>query len=512
VWLLNNIIIYRGDLVFKKCFLIIFSLVICAVIQASNNCPISQQISDEIEINNESQMIKDLGTDIVVNEFFSTPDTLFNFMSLVYNGIHARLEEYKNKQKLTDKSIFLLLKKNNILRMVAQGVFEQVGPEVREILEDTYDADFKRSHADFSVYIDAKKLGGIKYNKVFDDISKLVFAELGKIRLELLAHPKKYFNFMQLEPAAASRELEKYFTELNQLPIVEDSKNQKWYDAKFTQLQLLDARANKDIICSYIGQVDYRFDVINNKIVGTPLSTKTRWIANTEKKIKFGLVSSEVVFEYIFEKDGETIRKPIGGKLIDVSIREFVDNYNQNIAAYNLSSLTGEEKIIIKAYSLKYLAARLQAALFNSFNRPHEKRINEIFFLILTQLLGTYGTGSEKSKEYIKYVTKQLLQPLEKIYPVNNNSHKVASEIQEAAREFSERWPDMVAANNFWQALANFVVLGLDTKPEAEDSKGFEKLLEAINRNVKIINKLNMMAITKIIPEKIYETDIKKLF
>ena len=263
----------------------------------SNNdtCPLPETAPDEIEIINESRAkntpfvdktraIKDLGTDIVVNEFFTTPDTLYNFMDLVYNTINNALADYRKKHDLDDKAIFLLFKGGNVLRIVANGVFEQVGPKIRKILEEKYDSDFKRSDADFSVYIDSEKLGDLRYTKVFDDISKLVFAELGKIRAEFFANPKKYFNFFQLKPGLANKELEKYFGELKELPLLEDKDNEKWYNTKFEQIQLLDARANKKLDCGFMGQYDWRFENRDDKIVGTPLSTTSTWIANTDNR------------------------------------------------------------------------------------------------------------------------------------------------------------------------------------------------------------------------------------
>ena len=118
----------------------------------------------------------------------------------------------------------------------------------------------------------------------------------------------------------------------------------------------------------------------------------------------------------------------------------------------------------MKAYSLKNLAADLQGILFDSFDRPWKggpkfgKRVNRIFFLFITQILGKYGTGTNNSKKYIKSVKEQILEPLAKIYPLSDESKERALKVEEAAGDLFEAWPKMEDADNFWKALANLLV------------------------------------------------------
>ena len=76
--------------------------------------------------------LKDLATDMVVNKFFTTKDSLLRFMKVVYENIDTALSDYRSSIGVDERAIFLLFKGGNVLRMVANELFELVSPEAKE--------------------------------------------------------------------------------------------------------------------------------------------------------------------------------------------------------------------------------------------------------------------------------------------------------------------------------------------------------------------------------------------
>jgi hypothetical protein len=515
------------------------------------SCPIPNFTPDEVIIDTQkdsdikepyvdlSRPIKDLGTDFVVKEFFSTPQSLYNFMDLVYGTLDKSLDDFKKKHGLEDRAITLLFKGGNVLRIVANGVFSMLPEEASQILKDFYEPDFKRSDADFTVYVDKEKLGGLEYHKAFSDITSLVYKDLDVIRSAFKADPKKYFDFFKLKKADAQNKLKLYFDELVGLDITKDKENETWFNAEFKQLQLLDERANNASNCDYFGQYDYKFIFKDGRIIGVPLSGKPDWIVNTDnrtlewptgadesKVVKFHLVRAKAGFEYSFLINGKLHRKPIGGELIDVSLphwddestKEFLNNYDENVAEYTIVSPDGDDKILLKSYTVAYLAHDLLNILFGQFDRPwnggpkYAKRVNRLFFLSLLEMLADLGLGSDDAKEYTNDLKENILAPLKSIYPLKDNA-QARADLQKNIIEFATKFPKAASINDFWAKLDKLINKDLVNNPQESDEVEFNKLVEAIEKNINVIAELNKLPFKlKIDKNAVYNSDMSKLF
>jgi len=512
-------------------------------------CPTSDLTPDIFQVDRDepgvpfvdkNQDIKELGTNLVVNNFFRTPETIFNFMKLVYQRLEASLAKYRIEKGLEDKSMFLLFKGGNVLRMVANEVFTLLPPEARNLLEKEYSQYFKRADADFSVYVDAEKLDGKDYDRVFNDVNALVFNELGKIRDELQADSSKYFNFLQLDSDFSMKELKKYFEQLPALPAVTDKENPNWYNAKFSQLQFRDAQAIPGSQCFYTGQFDYKYENKNGQITATPMSDKPHWIANTDNRtlqwtwgsdptkiVKFYLARSKVIFEYTFEKDGMLTRKPIGGELIDVSLphrddarlRSFLDNFDNYVSEYTLISEQTGDQFTMKAYSPTYLVKDLQFIIFDSFERPWKggdkyiKRMARLFFLFIAEMLNAYGLGGDNAKKYVSEVEEKILKPLHALYPLQKkDAALLAKTIIANAEHIASVYKKMPLTNGFWLNLGEFIQDRLIKDPQKDDEQGFKEFLEAIENNMNVARQLSEMPEYKIDISKIFEVELKNLF
>lgn len=511
-----------------------------------NYCPRVESLGEVIKIEapseeekkeefvDKSRNIKDLGTDIVVGNFFTTKETLFNFMELVYKDIDEALDKYKSDHDLSKDSIFLLFKGGNVLRMMFNGVLAMLPPEARELMKSTYAKDFKRSDADFSVYIDEKELGSLDYDKVFAEVSDLVFKRLSFIREKFKKDPEKYFDFFRLKKDYIRKNLAKYLDEANEIPAIEDPSNDEWYKSRFQQIQLLDNTARETPNCPYVGELDYQY--IKNdegEIKGTPISTKPDWIVNSDnrtlewpwgtdenKLASFTLVRSKVAFLYSFlDKLGKLFRKDIGAELIDVSIihrrdaalRGFLDDLKGSVADWTIDNLK------LKAYSLLKLADDLHSILFERTNRPwnggpkYGKRINRLFVVGLVQILGTKGSGSPEAKDYFEDIKNNIIEPLTSIFPIEEKSATKAEEVVKNAQKLVENYKEFSILNNMWISLAELASARVIKTPIEGDEEGFDGLLEIISNNIKVADELNQMPVIKIDLDKIYKSSMDML-
>lgn len=519
------------------------------VANAAMTCPVSDLSPDTrsferdregVPFVDNDRDIKDEGTTFVNKQFFASPDTLYNFIKLVYGTIDNALTEYKKEKDLEDRAVFMIFKGGNVLRIVANRVFDMLNPEARELLKE-FAQYFQRSDSDFSVYIDEKKLKNLDYDKTFIEITELVLAQLNKIRDAFKADPQRYFNFMQLRSDFAAKQLKKTYERLPTLEAVKNKNNPNWFNAHFIQMQLLDDRVNQVPLCKYMGQYDFRYESDGDKILVTRLSDRPDWIVNSDnrtlewpwgsdpnKKVKFTLVRSKAYFEYTFEHNNKLLRKPIGGELIDVSIphrddsalREFLDNYDKNVAKYTISNgNNGEaEKIAIRAYSVSYLAKDLQTIIFNQFSRPWEsgpkyiKRVNRLLFLFIAELLDQYGSGSQNLTDYIADVREKILTPFKSLYPLQKNEKARCEKIKCDIEQFINTWPETAIANDSWFRFSEFVQYRLINNPQEGDEAGLKELLETIEKNLSIAEQLGKMDFKKIDLRKVYNVELRNLF
>lgn len=491
-------------------------------------CPISDKTPEKISIDTKidapyldySREIKDFGTNLVVKEFFSTKDTLFNFLKLTYESIDDAIREYRHTKGLEDRAISFIFKGGNVMRLIANKVFSMVPEQVRDLLEKHYAEYFKRSDSDFSILVDESKLGELDYETVMNDMLNLTYQKLNDLRDEFNKNPGKYFNFLRLDANEANISMRKNFDSLKEVEAITEPENENWYKANFLQFQLLNNKAS-DMTCSYEGNFDYRYEYDKDqkdKIIGIPLTDKTNWISNSinqtltwslpndpNKLIKFYLVRAKIQFEYTFSKDG-LHRKPIGAELIDVSLphkddfrsKLFFENYDRLIADYIIVGDDPNQLLNMKSESITGIAEDLFQVLFDQFSRPweaskYEKRIGRLFFFGIVQMLGSYGSGSHQVKDYLAQVNKQIIEPLSQLYPINpdeaNNTIKqVSDSLSYLVNEFSS----LAAANLVWSGFIR-TTKELVEHPKDDDEENYKKFLEQIKNNLNIIEQITDM-------------------
>lgn len=493
-------------------------------------CPLSDLTPDKLKIENEesaeyvdyNREVKDFGTKFIVKEFFTTQDTLFNFLKIVYETVDTRLAEYRAKHGLDERAAFFIFKGGNVLRLLANKFMNMLNPEARDLLKETYSDKFTRSDADFGIFLDPNNLKGKDYNETIDEVAKLAYDALGELRTEFVNSPEKYFNFMQRKSKVATDDLNKYLEKLADLEAIEDPENPNWFGAKFAQVQVASESADKSKVCPYRGQYDYRyeFDPENkNNIIGIQLGESTSWIMNTINKtlkweieslpgnfVVFYLVRAKAQFEYTYMKDGMLIKKPIGGELIDISIphrddfrlQAFLDNQDEWLANYTLTHAETGASFTMKAESMEGLSADIMEIVFKQFPRPweaakYEKRIARLFFLAIVDMVANYGTGSAEAKKYLTGIKEKVIEPLKGLYPLSDASVGLAEQTERDAKALAEKVPNMKIAAEVFNNIAELEIKQLMANPKDDDAENFAKFIEEVERHINVMLQLSEM-------------------
>lgn len=551
-----NLALINMTNIFK--FILLISLIAFNAVEAErsflgdlaqeNICPIVLPEPESISVDRDeagapfvdlNREIKDIGTTFVVNRFFTTKDTLYNFLQNTYITIDNALKSYRESHKLDDRALFLLFKGGNVLRMVANRLFELLSPDARQLLKDRYAEFFQRSDSDFSVYLDEKKLNGMDYNNTLEEVTKLVFKQLDRLRSDFAFQPEKYFDFLRLKVDFASKEMKQVLNEqLKTMESLKNPENKDWYEASFNQFQFLNNRANYLPKCSYTGEFDYKYEAMGDKVMSTRLNNTRHWIANSDNRnltwawgsdsrkiVKFYLVRSKIYFDYTFKKLGKLEKKAVGGELIDVSIphrdddrlREFLDDYDRTVSEYSIAK-NNTDKFILKAYSPYSLAEDLQFIIFDSFDRPwnggpkYFKRVNRLFLIFIIEMIANYGVGSSDMAEYIKQVKDKVLEPLKALYPLNDNASIQVAGILAEAKGLQETFSSTPLINHFMAVLADFAKSRLVVSPQESDAGELKNLIDIIENNLNNALEISTMPAAKINFEDVFKIKMENLF
>nr|QBK93011.1 MAG: uncharacterized protein LCPAC403_01450 [Pithovirus LCPAC403] len=388
---------------------------------------------DVIEVKQDPEDItkplKGIATDLVVEEFFLTEDTLYKFLQYVYTTFSDALAIYREKRELKEFDVFFLYKGGSILRIISKEfLLELPGESMREISK-FYAKYFKRSDADFSIYVNPDLSD---YDNVYYELGLLSYLVQDKIRDWFCSHIMKYFNFFRYNVRYQKYVLKSYLDKMNE---VEAYKNQ------FVDLKIGNVSAMGYKQFSYSNNADATLEFLDSKedwfaptrTAARATIKETRNIMTVthnnaldfkgetkDVRIKFNLTRTKIIFT-LLKKDGST--ENVGGELIDVSIGHrndanilhFWDNLSDNIITYNLT-FDVDCKLTFYSYSLLYLVYDLEYILFEQRMKPwhdpkYVKRLNRLFYLYFVDIFITLESGKEKLN-VLRDLTNMVFSPL----------------------------------------------------------------------------------------------------
>jgi len=160
------------------------------------------------ELVDDSREFKDLCTDIIVKQFLSTDQSMFNFLSLVYGNFYNAIEMYKEAKGLAEWDIFFVYKGGNILRIISNDFLRELPRASSKIITDYYDQFFKRSDADFSIYVNPVLEN---YDQVHSDMTYLSYLLQFYIRKNFSHHLTDYFDLFKYSRDFKTHLLSEYY-------------------------------------------------------------------------------------------------------------------------------------------------------------------------------------------------------------------------------------------------------------------------------------------------------------
>lgn len=381
------------------------------VIPAKNT---QQTIKDESSVVIDyHREYKDMCTDIVVKQFLSSDVSMFNFLKLVYQAFDSALDTYKTAKNMDKWDIFFVYKGGNILRIIANDFLGELPTLASKHIHKYYDKFFRRSDADFSIYVNPNLPN---YDVVYQDVTNLSYLLQVYIRSIFTNDLPKFFDFCKYSNEYKKSMLMKYVDVLKNSRSIMDQKNTAYYGL-----------IPKDVIFDdnpdYIGKMDLQMTMCQKNICTDELNDKLNmmYIQKNETldfkssagRVKFNLVRTKIMFNMIFSESttGKDILRQIGGELIDVSIPHKLDNNlihfyevgTDYIQQYKLTEEDNNIELIFYSYKYTYLSHDLEYILFKFVNKPwetpkYEKRLNRLMYLYYIDLFVKFSDMELRKK------------------------------------------------------------------------------------------------------------------
>ena len=410
--------------------------------------------NEEEEFVDKKREIQGVITDFVVNEYFPQSQDSERFIQFIYSTFDEALKLYRQHYNIDSDSIFFSYKGGNILRYVAYEVMHEIGGKVSDDIYKYYKDAFKKSDADFSIYINPKLAN---YDMIFDDMNNLAYKLQDGIRTEFVKNKGKYFQFYKYNDNQKTEILRKYLDLLNNTETIKNKLHD--YTGKFKALVLDDTSVCIDpkfVPPPYTSDPDFEVDykhrdkrtilkhtLSTNNLSNMRISSnQTLEFTANKVNIKFSLVRTKVIVNaFINKEDCKDVPKLInlGGELIDVSVphkndyavSHYFEHLKDHVSEYHIKSDTTD--FVFKAPSLKYLIKDIELILFKEYDYPwmdvkYSKRIRRLIFLYFITLLIDTKMEYEKKIKYLKFVQTNVFAKLLEMSFMNEPNCKILSD------------------------------------------------------------------------------------
>lgn len=482
----------------------------------------SSSRDDTAKIIDKNKPIKNILTDLVVNEYLKSNDKLCNFITFIYVTFNDAIQYYNHWMKLNNNQLFFVYKGGNVLRLVYDQSFYMLPGDAKESIWNYYRDSFKRSDADFSIYIDPAI---DNYNQVFEQITTITYYLQNYIRLIFLQDPGKWFDYYNLSDNAKINLLQSYLTKINeagfdyqQLTLPEI--NLPYYPKKDTHLyfvkqsKVIDASstAKKSIVNSVnlqpIHLTEHDNPTLNhvakmsNAVYGNKWASEmtisvneTTTFRSNHHLIAFNLVRTKIFFNLI---NGTHDITAIGGELIDVSIPfktddtilHFFQNVKENVVTY--TKLQSDCQSSFQSYSVAYLIDDLEHILFTTSKYPwddakYAKRLKRLIFLYYLSLFTSAAfTTNEERISYLQIFKQHFIGPLRNIQSLVCTEKGCqldynTDEIESFSRYHARNYPQFIGFTHLAQKI---IVLHADPQISLTD---YNQFIELILQNLAVL-------------------------
>lgn len=388
--------------------------------------------------------LKNVLTDITTNEFLPK-DVMFDFISIIVTTFSQVINTYLTNSGIptTPLPIKFVYKGGNTLRFIAQKIQKQLPGNVAGLLEQEYGRFFKKSDADFSIYIDPRIPN---YDKVFDEVTVLAAFTLDYIRTHFSKDSTKFLMISRYNPQYIQKLLRSYLKDLraeaadigvtlhhfalgevstadsnpgdfrlssdnppdyyitDQERTVLSKKNQP---KKRRRRPAAGGDAPNKVTDVQIREIKLKYGNAQRLPFYITVNDTLEWPTPTGVT-KFNLVRMKVNFNtqvsvYTVEGESPPHQKRISGELIDVSIphrdmkelKHAFEHSEEVFHSYTVVDDTGKREMEVESYTIQYMIHDLERMLFVERTYPwedakYEKRLKRLFFMYLVQVLNTH--------------------------------------------------------------------------------------------------------------------------
>lgn len=455
--------------------------IIQLIVSNQYDIPISKLVSTYEKTESEERVLPNplegVITDMITNKFLESDVSISHFLSLITGTFTSAINKYIFYKQLQQNSIHFIYKGGNVLRMIEKSFLTKLPGNISQILDKYYSGDFKKSDADFSIYIDPTFTN---FEKIYKDMTNMSYLLLSYIRLLFYQNPAYYFDFYKYDQEIQKNLLLDYFNKLAEenkksentktlinLILGPESKRQD------TLIKYEESNSNTNSL-NYINQTNVqqggstvavyqikRLDemtasndlLLNNLIIKQKEifgGKETNYYISINETLDFKLQKSLIKFNLarmkvntigVFKDENNQIQnKNLAGELIDVSIlhkeshgiNDFFNHQSEYIKIYKYEEGTANE-FDFKAISKDYMIHDLEFILFSTVQYPwldnkYGKRIKRLMFLYLIDMLSSNNPISlEDIKNTIFNFESQCISPLISVNEAD--FHKILPEI-----------------------------------------------------------------------------------
>ena len=187
--------------------------IVDGVFKIDKTPPIDIFLSESTTPEDPRRAEKSIATDFVVNDFFSTEQTLYSFLQLVYGSFEKAIAAYVKKRNIVEKDkIIFVYKGGNVMRMISNEFILELPANATSRIDSFYSPYFKRSDADFSIYVHPTI---DNYDRVYQEMTWLAYVIQVEIRKVFLSNPLDFFDFFKYNAEFRNAIKKKYINLLN---------------------------------------------------------------------------------------------------------------------------------------------------------------------------------------------------------------------------------------------------------------------------------------------------------
>ena len=389
----------------------------------------------EVKYSDNARELKGIATKVVVDSYVTTKENLFRFMKLVVGTFEEALSLYAKQKKINKDDLIFVYKGGNVMRLLSNEFLIELPGTASRKINEFYKNYFRRSDADFAIYINPNL---DEYETIFAELTYISYLLQVVIRNHFIQFPMYFFEYDKFNDEAKRDVLVNFLDDLNAADALDNVNNEDYYGAKFvsvnhrgtTVCHLVNGKIGIDSECPgvYGGEEGKQdsftsfTDVENKKDRETVVfnmrdeqnyiyvshNTALEFSDAANFQRKFNLARTKIDFNATYvTATGSEITRSYGGELIDVSlahressgVTHFWKNTSNYLRKYTLTF--NDESITFNAYSISYIVEDLEDVIYKQSERPwldkkYQKRVNRSFYFYFLDLFEKVPSNKER--------------------------------------------------------------------------------------------------------------------